>query len=117
MTRVIANIGQSINIGTPVIEFSGKQPQIVVDIDTPIANSLLAGNQVSISVDATTLTGIITAVSNISNANLLSTIRMSIAGGEKYIGKSAVIAFRSMASTSGTILLPVNAVKIVSEEE
>ncbi len=117
VTRVIANIGQSITLGTPVIEFSGKQPQIVVDIDTPIANSLTAGNLVSISVDSTTLTGVITAVSNISNANLLSTIRMSIAGGEKYIGKSAVIGFQSVANTAGTIRLPVNAVKIVSEEE
>lgn len=117
VTRVIANIGQSITLGTPVIEFSGKQPQIVVDIDTPIANSLTAGNLVSISVDITTLTGVITAVSNISNANLLSTIRMSITGGEKYIGKSAVIGFRSVANTAGTIRLPVNAVKIVSEEE
>ena len=117
VTRVIANIGQSISIGTPIIEFSGKQPQIVVDIDTTVANSLAIGDLVSVYVDSTTLTGSISAVSHISNANLLSTIRINIAGGEKYIGKSVTLRFRSIANTAGTILLPVNAVKIVSEEE
>lgn len=118
VTKVIANVGQTVNAGSMIAEFSGKQPQIVVDIDSSLASSLGVGNTVNISVEDTTLTGTVTAVSRISNANLLSTIRIAIQNGEKYIGKSSSIKFVSIANNnSGSILLPINAVKIISEKE
>ncbi|MDD2693891.1 MAG: biotin/lipoyl-binding protein [Candidatus Gracilibacteria bacterium] len=118
VTKMIANVGQTVNAGSAIAEFSGKQPQIVVDVDSSLASSLGIGNTVNISVDNTTLTGTVTAVSHIANANLLSTIRIAVQDGEKYIGKSASIRFTSIANNnSGSILLPINAVKIISEEE
>ena len=40
-----------------------------------------------------TLTGVITALSTVANANLLSTIRIALAEGGPYIGESATISF------------------------
>jgi hypothetical protein len=43
---------------------------------------------------------------------------MSIQNGEKYIGKTATIIFQSREKIhSDTFLLPINSVKIISEEE
>ncbi len=118
ITKVIANVGQTVNVGSVIAEFSGKMPQIVLDIDSDLAATIIVGNKVTIDADGKSLTGTITAVSSISNANLLSTIRMTIAGGEKYIGKSATMTFESRTkNTNGAILLPINAVKIISESE
>ena len=118
ITKVIANVGQTINVGSVITEFSGKLPQIVLDVDSDLAATLMIGNSVMIDAGGVSLTGTITAVSSISNANLLSTIRMTIAGGEKYIGKSASMTFESKAkNTNGAILLPINAVRIISESE
>jgi biotin carboxyl carrier protein len=38
--KVIANVGQSVNIGSPIAEFTSNQPQISVDIDTALAETL-----------------------------------------------------------------------------
>jgi hypothetical protein len=101
-----------------IAEFAGKHPQIVVDIDSSLASTLMVGDTVSVSVESHTLTGKISALSNISNANLLSTVRITLENAEKYIGKSATMTFFSVASTkSDTLLLPINAVKIISEDE
>ena len=118
ITKVIASVWQTVNIWSPVAEFSGKLPQVVIDIDSGLASNLITGETVIVSAEWKTLTGIITAISNISNANLLSTVRMSIENGEKYIGKTATIVFQSRGkSDSDTFLLPINSVKIISEEE
>jgi len=118
ITKVIANVWQAVNIWSAVAEFSGKLPQVVIDIDSDLASTLITGDTVIISTEWKTLTGIITAVSNISNSNLLSTVRMSIQNGEKYIGKTATIIFQSREKIhSDTFLLPINSVKIISEEE
>lgn len=118
ITKMIANVGQTINVGTPIAEFAGKLPQIVIDVDSSLASGLMIGDSVSVTLETISLTGTITAVSRVSNANLLSTVRISIVNGEKYIGKSARITFISNAkNTDGKILLPINAVKIISEEE
>ncbi len=118
ITKVIANVGQTVNVGSVIAEFSGKMPQIVLDIDSDLAATIIVGNKVTIDADGKSLTGTITAVSSVSNTNLLSTIRMTIAGGEKYIGKNATMTFESKTkNTNGAILLPINAVKIISESE
>ncbi len=118
VTKVIANVGQSVNPGSIIAEFAGKIPQVVLDIDSTLASTLAVGNTLSIRVDTTTLSGTIMAVSRVSNANLLSTIRIAVKDGEKYIGKSASMLFESRTkSTNGSIILPINAIKIISEEE
>lgn len=118
ITKVIANVWQTVNIWSAVAEFSGKLPQITLDIDTDLAGTLLTGDSVVVSTEWKILTGVITAVSNVSNANLLSTIRMSIQNWEKYIWKTATIIFQSRwTNIWNTFILPINAVKIISEEE
>lgn len=119
ITKVIANVGQTVNVGSPIAEFSGKLPQIVIDIDTSLASTLISGDTVIINTEGATLTGVISALSSVSNANLLSTVRISVQGGEKYIGKTANITFQSRGGNmnNNTLLLPINAVKIISESE
>lgn len=62
-----------------------------------------------------TLTGVIVAVSSVSNANLLSTIRINVENAENAIGKSASITFRTVGSKDAALLLPIDAVRIISE--
>lgn len=117
VTRVIASVWQSVNIGTPIIEFSGKQPQIVIDIDAWVARTLSVGEKVMVDSEGKTLTGVIVAVSSVSNANLLSTIRINVENAENAIGKSASITFRTVGSKDAALLLPIDAVRIISEWE
>jgi multidrug resistance efflux pump len=76
--KVIGSVGQSVNIGSPVAEFTSRLPQIILDIDSGLAGSLIIGDTVTVRVDAVTLSGVVSAVSTVSNANLLSTVRISI---------------------------------------
>lgn len=118
VTKVLANVGQTVNAGSMIAEFSGKLPQVMIDVDSDLASSLTPWGIVRIDVEWISLTGTITAVSSVSNANLLSTMRISVWNGEKYIGKSATMTFETPSTNgSGAILLPINAVKIISEEE
>jgi membrane fusion protein, macrolide-specific efflux system len=120
ITKVIANVGQTVNVWSAIAEFSGKLPQITIDLDTELASTLMPWDTVIVETEkAMMLTGVISAVSNVSNANLLSTVRMSIQNGEKYIGQTVNITFTSRGSewVNNAFLLPINAVKIISEEE
>lgn len=38
ISRVIANVGQSVNIGSQIAEFTSKQPQMVIDIEPNIVS-------------------------------------------------------------------------------
>ncbi len=116
--KITANVWQSVNIGSPIAEFTSNQPQISVDVDTELAETLSPGESVSIAVDDTTLSGTITAISRIAGNNLLSPVRITVLKWEKYIGQSAVIRFAFGERTQDDrIFLPINAVKIISEEE
>ena len=66
-----------------------------------------------------TLTGTITALSTVANANLLSTIRIAIADGGPYIGESATISFVPKNDTGSNIALtlPLDAISIIAEGE
>ena len=120
ITKVIANVWQTVNVGSAIAEFSGKLPQITIDLDTQLASTLMPWDTVIIELEKTKmLTGVISAVSNVSSSNLLSTVRISVQNGEKYIGQTVNITFTSRPSESvnNIFLLPINAVKIISEEE
>ena len=119
ISRVIASIGQSVNIGTSVAEFTSKQPQIIIDIEPSLVASLVVGQNVSILVAERTLTGIITALSTVANANLLSTVRISVPDGQPYLGESVLLTFSPKDETEWpTILtLPLGAISIIAEGE
>ena len=78
ISRVIASVGQSVNIGSPITEFTGKQPQIIIDVEPNLVSSLTIGQNVIVTVEEKTLTGVISALSTVANANLLSTVRIAI---------------------------------------
>jgi multidrug resistance efflux pump len=56
ITKVISNIGQNLSVGSPIAEFSGKQPQILTDIDPELASMFRVGDVVPVIVDDVTLT-------------------------------------------------------------
>lgn len=50
--------------------------------------------------------------------NLLSTVRIAVENGEKYIGQSVVVRFQNIGTVeSKRVLLPIDAIKILSEDE
>lgn len=119
ISKVIANVGQSVNIGTPIAEFTGRQPQIILDIEPSLVATLSVGQSVWVLVAERTLTGIITALSTVANANLLSTIRIALADGQPFIGESALLRFSPKRDTASEkiLMLPLDAVSIIAEWE
>ena len=118
VTRVIASVWQSINAGAPIIEFAGKQPQIVLDIDPGISSGLSVGDSLAVQVEGKTLSGIVSAVSAVSNSNLLSTVRINVLGADKYIGKNVSITFLTRGNKAQEkIILPIDSVNIIAEGE
>ncbi len=118
ISKVIWSVGQSVNLGTPITDFTSKQPQIIIDIDSSLARTLEVWESVWVRIEQNNLSGTITAVSTVSNTNLLSTVRIAVAYGEKHIGKSAIVIFgQDKASNSDVVFVPIHAVKIISEGE
>ncbi len=120
ITRVLTSVGQTVSTGTPTLEISGKVPEVLLDIDDSLAKSLTVGMPVWVIIDDTiTLTGTITAVSQVSSSNLLSSLRIGIPTGIKYIWKSVTI--KITPGDTGTVItsnsLPLDAVHIISEWE
>jgi len=119
ISRVIANIGQSVNIGSQIAEFTSKQPQMIIDIEPNIVSWLTVGQSVNIMVEEKNLTGTIMALSTVANANLLSTVRIAVPEWQAYIWKSAIINFfpQNNAGWEAILTLPLDSVSIVSEGE
>lgn len=119
ISRVIASVGQSMNIGSQIAEFTSKQPQIIIDIEPNLASSLVIGQSVDISTEGKAFTGIISAISTVANANLLSTIRIVIPEWQAYIGKSAIISFspKNITKENQMLTLPLDAISIIAEWE
>lgn len=119
ISRVIANVGQSVNIGSPITEFTSKYPQIIIDIEPNIVSGLIIGQSVWVTVEWKVLTGTISALSTVANANLLSTVRIAVSEWQSYIGKSANILFTPTTTISWeeTLTLPLDAISIIAEWE
>lgn len=87
-----------------------------MEVDQALAESLGVGDSVTIHVRDVILTGSLTAVSSVPGANLLSTVRISVANGQKYIGQTATIIFPVLGAVSeNKVLLPIDAIRIISE--
>ena len=118
VTKIRTSVGEAINPGSLIADFAGKKPEVIVDIDPDLAKSLWVGDSVDIKVGEIVLVGKITAVSSIAWTNLLSTVRIAVEGGENYIGESVVVHFQTVwAVDSKKTLLPIDALKILSEDE
>ena len=119
VSKIITNVGQSVNIGSPITEFTGKQPQIIMDIEPNLVSWLSIGQNVIVTVEEKTLTGVISALSTVANTNLLSTVRISILDGQSYIGKSATISFspKNNIDNLEQIMIPLDSISIIAEWE
>lgn len=115
ITKIIAEIGQNVNAGTTMVEFAGSETQAVVEVDPRMAILLSVGQKISAKIGEETIHGTISAVSNIASSNMLSTVRMAFPKADKFVGQSAKIIFDINDKSSQGFLLPINAVKIISE--
>ena len=118
VTKVLVEKGQFINAGTPVAEFSGKDPQAVIEVDPRVALLLPPSTPVKARFDdETVIEGIVTASSPVAGSNMLSTVRLAFPKASEYIGRPAVIIFEFSDAITGSknILLPINSVKIIEE--
>jgi multidrug resistance efflux pump len=118
ITKLRTSVGDTINIGTPIADFAGKRPEIVLDIDPELAQSLWVGDMVEILLGERRLEGTISALSRVAWANLLSSIRIIVEDGEKYIWQSVNVKFHLVGTLDGKrTILPIDAIKILSEWE
>lgn len=122
VSKVIATSGQRVNPGTPMVEIVSSTPEVVIDLDANIAESLNVGDNVGILVGKKSFTGMITAISRTAWVNLLYTTRISIPDATGFIGNAASIVFTASREsinndTHQSISLPLKSVKIISEQE
>lgn len=118
ITKILTSIGQTVWIWTPVVEIAGKDPEIILDIESSLARTLNTGDSVSISIDKNNFTWSITAVSKISGWNLLSSLRIGAPSAVKYIGSTATVTLiRNPSMWSGSTTIPLDAIKIIAEWE
>ena len=111
-------VGETVNPGSPIAEFAGKKPEIVLDLDPELTKSLGTGDSVEVDVDGVTLSGEITALSTLAGNNLLSTVRIAVPSGERYIGQSVIVKFTYIGTIkSQTTLVPIDAIRVLSEGE
>lgn len=117
VTKIHAEVGQNVNVGTPLAEFAGKNPQSLVEVTPRTALMLSVGDTVSAVVNDTTLTGSISAVSRIAGKNMLASVRIAFPNGEAFIGQGAKITFHlpSTEDSKEYFLIPLNAVTILAE--
>jgi multidrug resistance efflux pump len=56
VTKLLTSVGETINPGSPIAEFAGKKPEIILDIDPELAKSLGVGDSVAIDAAGSALT-------------------------------------------------------------
>ena len=120
VTKVLVQKGQNVSMGTPVAEFSGNEPQALVEIDPRLARLLPPDTPVQAKMDdGTLIDGVVTASSPVANNNLLSSVRMSFPEAGEHIGQPVTIifSFDDALMSSKSILLPIKAVRIIAEGE
>ena len=116
ITRISAEVGQSVSMGTPVAEFAGSQAQAAIEVDPRVALFLKVGDSVKAQAGDKEITGTIASVSTIAGKNLLSSVRVAFPKADKLIGQPVVIKFQiSDAVHKNSFLLPINAVRIIAE--
>lgn len=116
ITKISAEIGQTVNNGTPVAEMAWAEAQALIEVDPRMALFLSIGQEVSATVGNDTISGKIVSVSIIGGKNLLSSVRIAFENSEKLIGQPTVIHLNlDEKINKNSFLLPINSVKIVSE--
>ncbi len=116
ITKISAEVGQSVSIGTSVAEFAGSQAQAAIEVDPRVALFLKVGDKVKAVANDQEITGTIASVSTIAGKNLLSSVRIVFPKADKLIGQPVVVKFQiSDAVHKNSFLLPINAVRIIAE--
>jgi hypothetical protein len=92
---------------------------MLLDIESNLARTLSVWQDVVITIDDSTHKWTIIALSSVAGKNLLSSIRIAVIGWQNIIGKTAKIVFspRSNPLESGVLSIPLEAVRIIAENE
>lgn len=98
-----------------IIEFVGQEAEAIVEIDPRMALFLENGQEVTATIGEEKIVGKITAISSVANKNLLSSVRISFANADNFIGQTANISLNLPNNITPTFLLPLNSVKIIAE--
>lgn len=99
-----------------MIEFAGNTPQILIDIEPTLADGLFIGDPVTVVSEGKSFSGTIGAISRVTSANLLIPVRILVSRAESMIGKNATLRFEKTSPlASKSIILPIDAVKIIAE--
>ncbi len=122
VSKVIATLGQRVNPGSPVLEVVSNTPEVLIDLESDIVGGLTVGERVSVTVDKKSFTGTVAAISRAAGTNLLYTTRISVPEATGLIGSAVSITFQasrelSDSSIAEKVVLPLKAVKIISEQE
>lgn len=118
ITKISTEVGQNVSAWMPMFEFSGKEAQILIDIDPRLALYLKLWDSVDITTaDSKVLLWNITAISPVASKNMLSTVRIAIKDWQNYIGQGAKVTFKipEISKENKSFLLPINSVSIVEE--
>lgn len=76
-----------------MIEIVSNTPEVVIDLDAEIANTLSVGDTVSVNIGEKKYSGSIIALARSAGANLLYTTRISVPEATSVIGNAASIVF------------------------
>ncbi|PID83791.1 hypothetical protein CSB09_04365 [Candidatus Gracilibacteria bacterium] len=119
ITKILVEKGQSVGAGTPIAEFASDAPEIRIDISPSLARMIQVGDALDIIIEDEKYTGTVTARSLVAGKNLLSSLRIALPKNTNLIGKTAKVVFSEnlLSQSKKSFLLPLTAVKIISEDE
>ena len=115
ITRVLASVWQNVNAWSQMVEVVSDDPQIILDVEWYIAVSLEKWMEIIVISGDSVFTGIVTGISDVANANLLYTVRISVPDAVDVIGESATVRFA--IEQTWALIMPLSSLRIISEQE
>jgi multidrug efflux pump subunit AcrA (membrane-fusion protein) len=113
VVRVVAQVGQDVATGTPIVELSSRSPEVVIDVDASTAGLLQTPSVVSVTSGENAYTGTVVGVSKVANTALLFTVRIVLSETPKLLGEAATVA---IPLPSPYPVVSADIVKILSEQ-
>lgn len=114
ITRVHVSVGQEVSLGTPMVEISSQNPEIIFDLDSVSVGLLKIGSVERVFYDGETYSGTVVGISQVADSSLLYTARITLSESPKYLGGVATI---KLSLETDSVLLPNEVIKVVSEGE
>lgn len=113
VVRVIAQVGQEVSAGTPIVEISSRNPEVLIDVDSATAELLKTGSNVEVVAEGKSYTGTVVGASKVANSALLYSIRVVLSESPNLLGGAATV---KISLPNPYPVVPVDLVKILSEQ-